>query len=529
MEFWLHILKKSNSLGIILLLTMLITIMGLLSPIFIIHIFNRYIAFGLQGTLFFLLTGAFAVALFEYIFRNIRNSIFSDILIEPIKAFKLDLIKKFFEKEIKKNKLNFIDIIDFNNNFYQFLSPKIQSNIFDAFFASLIILILFFLDILLATIFVILVIIFLIFQHRLISQKNNFLLNSKFTYSDRLIIREFGSNQELLKSNFALKYAGYSLENYFDKKLHIDSSLAKYEAKQISTINFFILLSSIFIIGIGSILVVNGDLSIGSLIGFNIFATRAFGTISSVHNSFLTLDKLKVYFKDCNDFFEDSKNRADGMQLSKLIGNIQLSNLNFSYSKEDKQVIKNLSHDFYASEINVVSGENSSGKTTLAKLLVGLLNQESGEIFIDNTNLNKLSLVWLKNHVAYLPQNPSIVNSSILDNILLSNPDLNEQEVSRLLQNVGLDNELKKSNLTISNVIDNNFSKGILKKIHLARTIARNYSIYIFDDPTLYLDKDGKEMIIKLIISLKRAGKTLICFSEDNEIIKLADKKVRLK
>ena len=82
---------------------------------------------------------------------------------------------------------------------------------------------------------------------------------------------------------------------------------------------------------------------------------------------------------------------------------------------------------------------------------------------------------------------------------------------------------------TISNVVDSNFSKGILKKIHLARTISRNYSIYIFDDPTLYLDKDGKEMIIKLIISLKRAGKTLICFSEDNEIIKLADKKVRLK
>ena len=171
MKYWFHILKNSNSLGIIIFLTFFITLMGLLSPIFIIHIFNRYISFGLQGTLFFLVTGALSVALFEYIFRNIRNNIFSQILVEPIKRFKLDIIKKFFEKEIKVNNVNFIDVIDFNNNFYQFLSPKIQSNIFDAFFASLIIFILFFLDLLLATFFLILVIIFLILQQKLISKK----------------------------------------------------------------------------------------------------------------------------------------------------------------------------------------------------------------------------------------------------------------------------------------------------------------------------------------------------------------------
>ena len=71
---------------------------------FIIHIFNRYIAFGLQGTLFFLLSGALLVAVFEYIFRNIRSKILCDVLINPIKFFKLDLIKTFFERENKTSK-----------------------------------------------------------------------------------------------------------------------------------------------------------------------------------------------------------------------------------------------------------------------------------------------------------------------------------------------------------------------------------------------------------------------------------------
>ena len=100
--------------------------------------------------------------------------------------------------------------------------------------------------------------------------------------------------------------------------------------------------------------------------------------------------------------------------------------------------------------------------------------------------------------------------------------------MSRLLQNVGLDQELKKSNLTITDSINNNYSKGILKKIHLARSISKNHQIYIFDDPLLYLDNNGKNMLIKLLASLKRSGKTVICFTEDIDVIKLSDNQIEL-
>ena len=529
MKYWFHILRNSNSLGIILLLTLFITIMGLLSPIFIIHIFNRYIAFGLQGTLIFLLSGALAVAIFEFIFRNLRNKILCDILINPIKVFKLDLIKTFFERENKIKKRNFIEIIDFNNNFFQFISPKIQSNLLDAFFVIFIVMILFFLNFLLATIFLSLVTFFLIFQQRLIKAKNNLLNKKNLQVKDRFIINELSSNEELLKSTNSFKYTGFYIESFLNKKLDFDSSVSKYDAQQISTTGFFILIFSILTIGIGSILVVNGSLSIGSLIGFNIFATRAIGTISSVQNSLSVLEKVNIYLEDCKKFFKDSKNRAEGMQLSKLIGNINLNEVSYVYESDSQYVIKNFSTKFSSSKIHVISGKNGSGKTTLAKLVVGLLKPESGDVSIDDTNLDKLSLVWFKQNVAYIPQESNILNSSVLNNILISNPDLNQQEVSRLLQNVGLDAELKNSNLTLTDTVNNKLSKGILKKIHIARSISKNYQIYVFDDPTLYLDSEGKIMVIKLITSLKRAGKTLICFSEDKEIIDLADNKIKLE
>ena len=84
------------------------------------------------------------------------------------------------------------------------------------------------------------------------------------------------------------------------------------------------------------------------------------------------------------------------------------------------------------------------------------------------------------------------------------------------------------SDLTITDSVNKNYSKGILKKVHIARSISKNSQVYIFDDPLLYLDKLGKNMVIKLLASVKRAGKTVICFSEDTEIIKLSDKQISL-
>ena len=119
-----------------------------------------------------MLLGALSVAVFEFIFRNIRNNIFNKILQRPIKELKRELIKKFFENEHKNNTpISIVEILDFKNNLFQFLSPKNQSNIFDSIFVILIIVVLFFLNYLLACLFLIIVFIHLFLQNRINSLK----------------------------------------------------------------------------------------------------------------------------------------------------------------------------------------------------------------------------------------------------------------------------------------------------------------------------------------------------------------------
>ena len=100
----------------------------------------------------------------------------------------------------------------------------------------------------------------------------------------------------MLKFYNSYNYSGFKLEKFFSDKIIFDSFISEIDGKQNSFTSYFILLSSIIVIGLGSIIVVEGNLSVGSLIGFNIFATRALGVISSTQNSVFILKKQMNIF-----------------------------------------------------------------------------------------------------------------------------------------------------------------------------------------------------------------------------------------
>ena len=155
------------------------------------------------------------------------------------------------------------------------------------------------------------------------------------------------------------------------------------------------------------------------------------------------------------------------MQLSKVLGLFESKSLDFSYTNDKNFVFRNLNFELVPQHLNVIKGNNGSGKTTLAKLLLGLISPNAGEILIDRTNLQKLSMTWYRKQIAYIPQNCEILSSSNNDNILIGNNKLNEQEISRLLQTVGLDKELKNSSLTMADPINFSLSKEFQKKFTL--------------------------------------------------------------
>lgn len=532
MKFWIKIIKESNSFGILFFLSLVIICAGLLSPIFIIHIFNRYITFGLEGTLIFLVSGAIFVATIEYLFRNLRHDFCSKIISKPVKELKFSIIKTFYESNVdyirnnNNNTLN--EVIDVNNNIYKTLDPNNQSNILDLLFGVLIICILFFLNYILGTIFFLISIFVFIIQVRFHKSKLNHLQEiSQNLNSEKNFFKDVNDKSDFLKSYNKFQYIGFMYSDNINKIFKNDDFLAKKNSDQINLNYFLIVLTSIIIIGTGSTFVVNGDLTIGNLIGFNIFSARALQILINGQKSYFSFKVIDKYFLNINNFFKNIVNK-NGLKLNLLNGNIDLKNLDYSYDDKGSFLFRNLSMDFNRGQISNISGSNGIGKTTLCKIILGLIKPNSGELYVDKTGLDKLSFTWWRDQLGYVPQNLNCLNTSIIDNIKIGNPKLNEEEIGRLIQSIGLGGIIKQSNLSFNAPLDYKISKGVHKKIHYARMIASNRPIIILDDPLESLDRDGKNFVLNLIQSLKKANKTVICFSNDLEIINLSDKKYRL-
>ncbi len=527
MFYWLQILKKSNLLGIIIILSILITTMGLLSPIFIIHIFNRYITFGLEGTLYFLVFGAILVASFEFFFRNLRNEILDQIIQKPIKQTKFESFNISFEKNnISKEKI--LEILDINNNNQKFLSSQNQSNLIDSFFLIFILIFLFFLNFKLSIIFILILLSYLLIQKYRNLKKLRINEANKILEIDRQILRDLINNYNLLNYLCANKYINFFLEKFNNKKQLNDSSVSLLESVNSTYNNFTILISSIIVIGVGATFVVNGEMTIGALIGFNIFSSRAIVVASSAQRSYFNLTLINNYIVKLNKILDKSKKDFEKLQLSKITGYLELKNVDFSFEDSNFYLLKNISLKVVPGTIVNISGNNGSGKTTLAKLILGLHPSKNGEILIDDTNILKLSPGWLKKQIAYIPQDPEILGSSIVDNILLANENLNQEEISRLLQTVGLDEMLKKANLSFTELVNTEISKGLKKKVHYARLLAMKSQIYLLDDPLGCLDSKGVEMVLKLIQSFKKSQKTILTFSDDNLINEISDNIIKL-
>ena len=343
-----------------------------------------------------------------------------------------------------------------------------------------------------------------------------------------MIVKNLAENFDLLNYLNAKKYINFFLEKYHDKQQDNDNTVSSINNYSISYNNFIILVCSIIIIGFGSTLVVNGELSIGALIGFNIFSSRALIIASSAQRSYFSLILINDYIVKYKKVLNQSINTREKLKLNRIIGEIEIKDLDFSHENSNFYLFKNISFNASPGTILNISGSNGTGKTTLAKIILGILTPSNGEIFIDKTNILKLSSNWWKEQIGYVPQNSELINSSIKDNILLANEKLNQQEISRLLETVGLGDNLKKSNLSFTDVIQDNLSKGLKKKVHYARILSINPQIYIFDEPFGDMDKNGKEMVIKLLTSLKKSNKTIITLTDDSLIKEVSDKTFKL-
>ena len=197
---------------------------------------------------------------------------------------------------------------------------------------------------------------------------------------------------------------------------------------------------------------------------------------------------------------------------------IKANNISFGYGKR-KKVINNLSIDIFKEDVTAVVGHNGGGKTTLGKLLAGILKPFNGEVLICGEDTRNLNLGQVGKKIGYLFQNPSrqIFTSTVEEELLFINKLMGEsmtkvhEEMERILQFFDLDS--KRHELTF------NLSYGEKQRLALSAILMNKPEFLILDEPTTGLDKLRKNGLSEYLGKLKEEGVGMIIISHDLDFI----------
>lgn len=262
------------------------------------------------------------------------------------------------------------------------------------------------------------------------------------------------------------------------------------------------------------------------------YIDKFFEPIGHILYHYENLQQGKVSIKRIDDLLqkkENIENIYEGESTEKLEGNIRFKNVNFSYI-EGKQILNDVTFSINKGEKVALVGQTGAGKTTIINLILGFYKINSGNILFDGKNMDDISLESIRKNVSLIQQNPYIFDDTIKRNIIINdNNTISDEKIIDILKQVGLYDKIQTfENGIYEKVKDSSFSKGEKQLLAFARAIAKETSIYIFDEPTSNIDIESEAQLKNVIDNLSNDS-TVIIIAHRPATIENVDKVLKVE
>jgi ATP-binding cassette subfamily C protein len=255
---------------------------------------------------------------------------------------------------------------------------------------------------------------------------------------------------------------------------------------------------SILITGVSTVLMyflmVNTKISvsIGSFMGFTAAYAAFSGAMAMVGNNAMQIYSSLPTLKESADVLRMQPDQyGSGKILQKVTGKIDIDRVSFAYQKDGKPVLRNIDLHIRPGEYVAITGRSGCGKSTLLRLLLGFEQPSSGMIYYDDIGMDRLNIPELRRRMGVVLQDGGLISGSILDNIKAGNRDLTNEELDRILDEVGLKEDIQALQMGLLTPISEEWSTisgGQKQRILIARAIAGNPDLLLMDEATSSLD-----------------------------------------
>ena len=300
-------------------------------------------------------------------------------------------------------------------------------------------------------------------------------------------------------------------------------------------------LTTVAILGFGGYRMLEGVLTIGGLLAFQLLARSVSGPIEQIVHFSANLQTIKADIARLDDVLnhaqdaysheveEVPEDEAETSTVAALGRNIRFENVTFGYNVKEPPLLENFNLEVRPGQRVALVGGSGSGKTTVGKLACRLLSAWSGSVSVGGMNIGDISSSRLNSVISYVNQDIVLFDGSVRDNVTLWNANIGEQEVTQALRDAMiLEEVMSRPGKYDAPVGENgrNFSGGQRQLLELARSIIGDPDILVLDEATAALDPITETLVDN---NLRRRGVACLIIAHRLSTIRDADEIVVLE
>ena len=285
---------------------------------------------------------------------------------------------------------------------------------------------------------------------------------------------------------------------------HSDSALRQrlISTIAINTANTAASLSYAGVVIVGVTRIAANELTMGGLIACSILASRAVAPLTQIAQLLSRLSATKTAYRQLNNMMKQAPEGPAGesLKLSRLAGSIEFRNVSFGYPNAAQKALDNVSFRIAEGEHVALLGRVGSGKSTIARLVLGLYPAQEGLILIDGTDVRQVDPEELRSQIGTALQESVLFSGSVRENIALGRSVVDDAELLRVARVSGTHQFMGK----IANGYDlrltdrgEGLSGGQRQSIAIARALAGTPAILVFDEPTSSMDGQTETALIQ--------------------------------
>jgi len=287
--------------------------------------------------------------------------------------------------------------------------------------------------------------------------------------------------------------------------------------------------ANLAILWFGARLVIEGSLTVGQLIAFQMLSGRVTGPVLRLVQMWQEFQQVGISIKKLGDIFNNKTEPSTDpskARLPAIRGHVKLEGVRFRYRMDGSEVLRNISFDIKPGMIIGIVGRSGSGKSTLTKLIQRLYIPEAGKIIIDGVDISLADPAWLRRQIGVVLQENFLFNASVRENIAIHYPSAGMENIVRVARLAGAHEfilELPEGYDTMVGEKGTALSGGQRQRVAIARALLMNPRLLIFDEATSALDYESERIIQKNLQSICQ-GRTVLIIAHRLSTIRQAHK-----